>query len=255
MPLDVDLIGQACATIQGSGDTLCVTFPGQVEICISADPDKLDPADQVKKLFDQVNTALAPLNPIFTVIDAVVSIKDCIEALIDALGPPPSPKPIIECLKKLLFLVEKLIKMLPQLSIPLLVAQFLDALIIFVKSFRAQVLAIINRVASQIEAGLRAAQLGNLVLQASVDCTLENLGIELQNMGKQAEPINLLIGSINAFLDIVGLPCIPSLEIPTELAEEALAPLDLLIKILEALRDAIPILSPPAGSGFSKPCE
>ena len=255
MPLDVDLIGEACAKITSSGDTLCVTFPGGTEVCIAADPDKLDPSDQVKKLFDQVNSALAPLNPIFTVIDAVVSVKDCIEALIDALGPPPSPKPIIDCLKKLLFLVEKLLKMIPQLSIPLLVAQFLDALIIFVKSFKAQIEHIIDKVARQIETGLRAAELGNLTLQASVDCTLENLGIELQNMAKQAEPINLLIGSINAFLDIIGLPCIPSLEVPTELVKEALAPLDLLVKILEALRDAIPILSPPAGSGFSKPCE
>ena len=255
MPLDVDAIGEACAEISAGPDTLCVTFPGGMEICIQGDPDKLDPSDQVKKLFDTVNTALAPLQPVFTVIDAVISIKDCIEALIDALGPPPSPKPIIDCLTKLLALVEKLLKLIPQYSIPLLVAQFLDALIIFVKSFKAQIEHIIDKVARQIETGLRAAELGNLTLQASVDCTLENLGLELQNMGQQAEPINLLIGTINAFLDIVGLPCIPSLEVPTELVKEALAPFDLLIKILQALRDAIPVLSPPPGSGFSKPCE
>jgi hypothetical protein len=55
-------------------------------------------------------------------------------------------------------------------------------------------------------------------------------------------------------LQLVGVDCIPMLEGLTELAEEALSPLDSAVELLTLVRDAIPgplslpALPPPGGN-------
>ena len=48
-----------------------------------------------------LQSALTPLVPVFTIIDTVVAVFNCVKAIPDSLGPPPDPSVIAACLPDL----------------------------------------------------------------------------------------------------------------------------------------------------------
>lgn len=229
----------------------CIPMPGGVSLCAEAVPNELK---GIQGLFGKVNAALAPLVPIFTIIEVLISLKNCITAIPDCLM-PPSPTPILKCVKELIRNLDQLLKMIPQLSVPLLVLGTIDALIAFLDSYRVAILILVSRLQDLIDAETRAAQLSDARLLVTLGCAKQNLDIEFQNLNAGVGPVNQLVGIINALLDIVGLPCLPSLTIPAELSEEAVLPLTDAIKILTGIRALIPVPNLGSGNSFEKICK
>lgn len=240
---------QVCAPGKLWEPPRCIPLPGGVQLCAESVPSALD---GIAGLFGKVNTALAPLVPIFTIIEVLVSMKSCITAIPDCLM-PPSPKPIFKCIKDVVRNLDQLLQMIPQLSVPLLVIGIIDALIAFVTSYRNAIILLVNRQQDLIDSETRAAELNDARLLITLGCAKQNLELEFQNLNSSIGPVNQLVAIVNALLDIVGLPCIPALVIPVALTEEALLPLTDAIKLLIKLRKLIKI--PNVGNSFGKICK
>jgi hypothetical protein len=256
MPLPSDL-AEFCVLLQQAPGTFCVTLPGGAKHCVSYDFDIVDPSKILKQLFADLNGMLTPLVPIFQIVDFAQSAFACIEAIPDAIGPPPDPSKLINCVPDLARKAQALIALLPQYSIPVLAKEILFNLIVFARGLRSRIEVMIRKAERIVEAETRAAQLGNVQLQTVLDCAKGTLDNQLVNLNNGLTPLNQLIGLVNFLLDLAGLPCIPEFGGIGDLTEEALAPLDELIALLQQIYDLIPAPAPDfAGPGaISKPCD
>ena len=229
---------QTCVPSVSTGDGLCITMPGGIEVCASVPSSVPIPTTQlVATLMGQLNTALAPFQPIFNILDAVIAVFDCIKAVSTL-----NPNKIAACIPDLAQAVDALIKLIPQLSLPLMILDFVTAMIVFLQGFIDD---IVTMIAYQLRITLatdRAAKY-HVDIAVLLDCATNNLDIELAHKGKQIAPIQQLIDLINAFLKLLGLPCIPSFSSPS-LSEGFLAFLRELSSFLSYLLTIITIPIP-----------
>src|SRR5689334_19673536 len=101
-----------CLEIAEFPDPFALTLPGGIEI-------------EDVNLMKIIQPALTPLVPFFDIIDTIVALYNCIKAIPDALGPPPDPTVLAACLPDLAEQINKLLRLLPQLSLPLLIRRLL----------------------------------------------------------------------------------------------------------------------------------
>lgn len=232
----------ACIEIKVGKQDLCVTFPGGAEMCVQMPSVSVpDPSELSKQLMAQANAALAPLMPVFNIIDTVIALFNCVKAIPDALGPPPDPSKLAKCLPDVAKKVSKLLKLIPQLSVPLMIVGLIDVLISFLEGVRGQLKAVIVAQVRIAAAATRAAELGNVQLATIVDCANANIEAQMKNLGESAAPVNRLIGVINLFVELAGLPKLPDLSDLGDDAQAALGVLDPLVDQLKAARAAIPV--------------
>jgi hypothetical protein len=232
----------ACIEIKVGKQDLCVTFPGGAEMCVQMPSVTVpDPSELSKQLMAQANAALAPLMPVFNIIDAVLALFNCVKAIPDALGPPPDPSKLAKCMPDVAKKVSKLLKLIPQLSVPLMIVGLIDVVLTFLEGIRGQLKAVIAAQVRIAAAATRAAELGNVQLSTIVDCANANIEAQIKNLGESAAPVNRLIGVINLFVELAGLPKLPDLSNLGNDAQAALGVLDPLVDQLKAARSAIPV--------------
>ena len=242
----------ACILLNTGPGELCVTFPGGATICAQVGYEIGDIPEIVQNMLDSLNTALAPLVPFLNMIDVIKAIVDCIQAIPDCLS-PPSPTPLVECIPNLIEKLNKILELIPPFPIFKLVKGILNVIIQGLIGLRARIVAILRQIERILQAATKAQAVGNLALQLVVDCANGNMDAKLENLNAQFLPLNRLLGLVNLLLELIGVDCIPALEGLAELGEEALAPLDATIELLQAIYAAIPgpiqLVPPPPKPG------
>lgn len=245
MSLSVDIDLSASCIPLNQSVSLCVTFPGGATLCAQDGLGTGDASAIVKSMLGQLNTALVPLVPFFTALEFVKAVFDCIDAIPDCIGPPPDPTKLLQAIPALANAVAKLLKMIPPITIFVLVKGILDVIITGIVGLKAKLTAMLRANLRVAAAATRAADTGNLQLLAVVDCAAGNLAVQLANINLEFEPLNRMIGIINALLEIAGLECIPALSGVASVSPEALDALDVVVEFLVTVRDAIPTEIPP----------
>lgn len=234
-----------CITIPSLPAPKDITFPGGATLgqVLAAGSQILDPRDMVTNLLGQANAAMTPLVPVFNVIDTVIALFNCVKAIPDSLGPPPDPTKLAECIPDLAKKLDEFLKLIPQLSLPLLTVGIIDCLIEFLKGIKQQLEAIIERLIEIANAVTRAAEFGDPQLQLVVECAEDNINIQLEAMQQSFGPINKLSAVPNIFLGILGLPEVPELGslIESGNAAAALQPLDDTVRLRTDIRNAVPV--------------
>lgn len=216
-------------------------FPGGAELCAQFPDAKVPAFDELTNaLLGNINAALAPLAPLFDLIDLLVAIINCIKAVEKCLGPPPDPTELVKCFPNLAKALAKVLKLIPQLSIPVLIGGILDVIIVNLQGLRAQLLTIINKQLRILRAQTRALALGSVQLQTAVDCATDDLDAFLNNLNANSAPLGRLINLLNAFLDLCGLPHLPTVNDLGNDAKAGLAPLDDTILALQLVRKGFP---------------
>lgn len=235
-----------CIDVDVVPGEVCITFPGGTEVCATM-PDLVPPSPDklIRQLFAQANAALAPLQPVFNIIDAVVAIFDCVKAISTL-----DPVKIIECIPNLAEKVAALLKLIPQLSIPALVAGLIEVLVLYLRGIRNQLVRARELLVRLLDAETAATRPGNLALARVLPCALDDLDKLIAWQNESAKPINRLIGVINLFLEIIGLsrfkiPCLGTFLADLGVLDDQIELVDLLIQLLEIIRAAIPIPYPP----------
>jgi len=106
-----------CLTIPDPPDVPSLEIPqfGALSVARQALMDFPDPSYFLMRMQDAAALALAPLRRYLEMIEVIFSLKQCMEAVKDALM-PPSPGPLIECIKGLLKTIQRLLAFFPPLS-------------------------------------------------------------------------------------------------------------------------------------------
>jgi hypothetical protein len=222
-----------------------IVFPGgaalsQVLAAGSEIPSGLDAATN---LLAQASSAMAPLMPIFNIVDAVLALVECVQAVPDALGPPPDPVKMAETLSRLAEKLPKLLDLVPQLAAPRMVIGMLDTLIDFIEGLRDQIEAILLQAERTQAAKAKAEELGDSNLLHIAGCAEGHAQAQLQAMVDALAPMNTLASALSLFLGLLGLPEVPALDGLIDIGnpEVAFERIDDLTNLLRSLRDAVPL--------------
>ena len=222
-----------------------IVFPGgaalsQVLAAGSEIPSGLDAATN---LLAQASPAMAPLMPIFNIIDAVLALVECVQAVPDALGPPPDPAKMVEALSGLAEKLPKLLDLLPQVATPRMVIGMLDTLIDFLECVRDQIEAILLQAERTRAARAKAEELGDANLLHIAGCAEAQGQAQLQAMADALAPMNSLTSALSLFLGLLGLPEVPALDGLIDIGnpEVAFQRIDDLSNLLRSIRDAVPL--------------
>ncbi len=234
-------LSSVCVELTVTPQNLSLTFPGGAELSTQLpDVGIPDPMQLSKQLMAQANAAMAPLVPVFNVIDTVLALFKAVKAVPDAIT-SLNPGKITEALPDLAKKASKLLKLVPQLSVPLMIVGLIDVLLTFLDGLSGQLRAIIDQQARIQQAATRAAELGNVQLQAVVDCAKGHVDVQMQNLAESTAPVNRLIALINVFMELIGLPKLPDLANLGSDAAAALEPLEHMVKTLKDIRKTIPV--------------
>jgi hypothetical protein len=238
MPLpDLETI---CVELTATPQSLSLTFPGGAEIAVQVPDGGIPDQMQVgKQLMAQASAAMAPLVPVFNLLDTVLALFKTVKAIPDAIT-SLSPAKITDALPDLITKASKLLKLIPQLSVPLMIAGLIDALLAFLEGLKGQLQVLVDQQARIQQAEARAAELGNAQLQGVVGCAKHHVEVQMQSLSESAAPVNRLIALVNVFTGLVGLPSLPNLSDLGPDPEAALAPLASVVQTLKAIRSSIP---------------
>ena len=222
-----------------------IVLPGGVTLgqVLTAGSQIPDPLDAVTNLLSQANAAMAPLVPIFNIIDTVIAVFNCIKAIPEALGPPPDPSKIAKVLPKLAQKIDELMKLIPQLSVPHLIVGIIDCLIEYLNGIKTQLQTIAKKLLQIANTATRAAELGDTKLDLIAKCASDSISIQIEAMNQSMVPMNKLIAVLNIFMGLIGLSQVPELGslLDSGDPEQALIPLEETVKLLTTIRNAIPL--------------
>lgn len=230
----------ACPTVTVGDQTVSIRLPGGPVIAPSVSATFPTSLDVAKNLLGQANAAMAPLAPIFNIIDAVLSVKDFAQAVPELIT---NPGALIEAIGKLISKIAALASLIPQLSVPFLIVDVIDVIIVSLEGIVEQLQIIVAQNARIAAAAAKAAEPGNGALLSVVSCA-EGLQVQaMEGLNAGAQPINRLIGILNLLLGLVppGNLTIPTLENLPPDAEDAVAQLEEVVHVLRTVREAIPI--------------
>ena len=217
-----------CLEIPALPDPLSVPFPGGIEL-------------EGVSLEAILQPALAPLVPVFTVVDALVAVVQCVQAIPDALGPPPDPGKLAACVGELAKKLARLLQLLPVTSIPLMVVRLLDVILAALSELRRKLARQVGELEVAARVAARAQTLNDPQLAAIAVCLETNVAIEAANVGKSFASLGRLLGLLELFLGLIGGPAVPNLgDLAGRPLREVLAPLDALVDTLRALRRSLP---------------
>ena len=230
-------IDELCRVIDSFPDDLCIVFPGGAELC--AQLDSLPPSlyQSAIGMLGQANAALAPLQPIFSIIEAIVALVECVQAIPDALGPPPDPSGLIDCVPNLVEKLQALLKLLPQLSLPIMIKGFIDTIAAALGGAIGELEAIL----AMLERITTAKSIPNPALLAAIDCEEQSVAVELDNLRRSFGAVNSIIELINALGSAIGLPEIPTIGAIGDELEPVIDALRDIVDLLGDISDAIPL--------------
>ena len=230
-----------CAELTVTPQRLTVIVPGGA----SLDPElpDLGPADPMrlsKQLLAQANAALAPLGPVFNLIDVALALVEAVKAIPDAIS-HLDPGKITDTLPELAQKAGKLAPLVPHLSVPLLVVGLIDTLLAFLDGLAVQLHALVSQQARIQKAADRAVSLANAQLQAVADCSRHHVDAQLQSLSESLAPVNRFIALLNTLGQLAGLGSLPTLSGLGADPAAALQPIADTTKLLQQLRAAIPL--------------
>jgi hypothetical protein len=201
LPLDLAVL---CQPIPGMPQELKLTLPGGVDlktiVFSSLPPSLFGYANQVLNMAD---TAMAPLTPVFKIIETIAAIQKCLTAIPGILGPPPNPKKLLDALVELGQKVEELASLMPIFSIPVLMLQLIDTLIGTIDGAASELSSLAVYTKQIQQAQFVAAQAPGLI--ALISCAQQSRDTQMSNVEKVFASINVFIDVINAFGTAAGL--------------------------------------------------
>ena len=210
--------------------TMGITLPGGVFISVvGLDPHRID------TLLTHLNTALAPFQPIFNLVDAVLLAKKVIDKLTAFdLGGAGKALPLFGKA------VDRLASLVVQVSIPKTILNTIDVVILMLAVTRSRFEALANAGMLVDRALERAQELNSPQLLAIANCAQSQLDAQTSVLRGTVVPLNRLIGVLNLLCQIAGLPELPLADVEGDLAGVA-DKLGAVQRTLSSLRDRIPV--------------
>jgi hypothetical protein len=199
-----------CFTLPDAATMDDICFPGG--FCLSYIWDGLGKiqhaADIPLDFFAQIGPAMAPLTPLFNVLDTVIAVYRCVKAIPDAIT-SLDPSELLDCLPALAALVDQLLKLVPMMSVPKLVKQALLTLAMLLRGIASDFVytqTLLERIANAID---RAAQLDDVRMNGFLVCAQDDVNKTVSATSQALKGIGRIILLINIFMGLIGGPEIP----------------------------------------------
>jgi len=201
-------------------------------------------ADVPLQFFGQIGPALAPLAPVFDIIDFALAIFKCVQGTIDAIT-ELNPVKIIECIPDLAKYIDKLLALIPQLSVPRMVKKAIEAMALLLRALASDfeyVKTTIQRIIDLID---RAADLNDVNLNSILACAQKTVTDQSLSTAEALKGIGRIILLLNIFIGLIGgepIPCFGTLieDNITDGLDVIIATLTALAEVLETLAALIP---------------
>lgn len=223
-----------------------ICFPGG--FCLSYVWNAIDQiphmADVSLDFFSQIGPAMTPLVPFFNLLDTVLAVYRCVSAIPDVIT-SLDPSELLNCIPALAELIDQILKLIPQLSIPKMVISILENMSALMRGIAADMLYLqsqLQRIADMID---RAADLNDVKMNGFLVCAQDTIEGTLLSTAEALKGIGRIILLVNIFIGLFGgeeIPCFGSL-IEDNLGEGLDVIIDLMLGIadvLDMIASAIP---------------
>jgi len=239
MPYDLQALQQGCSPLL-EVEGACLRFPGGAKICFNFAQLPSDPGEVARQIVAASNTALAPLQPIFTLLDALLAIGECVKGVPEAIT-QLDPSTLILCIPDLLEKLAALASLAPQISLIPFLADLVELLVKHLTGMRSDIARLATTNAEILAA--EALQEGRPGLQVAVSCARDSYNAEVAMLNAANGPLNELLQLVLGLLSVIGVQFngTAALDTFSENIAEALAPIDALIDTLTVIRNLIPV--------------
>lgn len=236
MATNINLAG-AVPPISTVCTQLRVTLPGGLNVQGTVPRIAADPLDIARATIGSLNAALAPLGPVFSILDAVLALVKFAQSVPKVVTRPDK---VLAAVADVLKKTGALARLIPQLSIPLMVLGCIDVLLAFLDGISDELSAIAGLDARVSELETIAQEVASMgPIAANVRAQVDGRRAQLMCAMHDAQP---LLGIINVFCDIVGLPKISvDVDLQTGSLEDAAAALAEVVAALREVRSKIPV--------------
>ena len=227
-----------CIVLEEIGEIDDICFPGG--FCISYIWDAIGKipgaADIPMDFFSQIGPAMAPLKPLFDILDTVLQIFKCVKAIPKTIV-TLNPSELLECFPALVKLINQLLSLLPYISVPKMIKAILNNMARLLRGIAGDLTYIqaqLQRIADQID---RASSLGDVKMNGFLVCSQNTVNDTVFSTAEALKGIGRIILLVNIFIGMFGgpeIPCFGEL-----LANNLDKPFDELIDLLTTLADIL----------------
>lgn len=225
-----------CTETPVTEQSLAIRFPGGAVVSsivpTAGGPTQLEIA---KQLLAQASPGMAALQPVFTIIDALLAVKAFAE------GVASNPFGVADAVTELVAKVDKLAGIVPQLSVPAMIADILTAVVTTLDGV-VEVLDLLAAKEAQIATARELAAIaGNEGLLSVADCAEQQVAAELQNLLNGLAPLATLFGLVTLLMQLAGLGAPPAFAVSGGSISEVRDAINALLVPLNAVRNALPV--------------
>ncbi len=214
--IDFDNISyDICALIPERVNLPPICLPGG--ICIEEIPGELDKipklSDQVMGLINQLGSAMAPMKPFFDMLDTILALHRCVNAVPNALM-SLDPTELINCVPALAEAIDLLLQLIPQLSIPRTVRSVIRTLATLLLEVAGDLRYLQNQIDGIVDQIDQAAHRNDAVLSGLLVCAQNSVKNQAFGLAEALKGLGRIILVINIFLDMIKvdpIPCFGSL--------------------------------------------
>ncbi len=192
-------------------------------------------ADMSLDFYSQIGPALTPLIPMFNMLDTVLAIFKCIQAIPDAIT-SLNPSELVKCVPELAKLIDKLLGLIPQMSIPKMIKAALGNMSKLLRSIAIEIGYVseeLERIAKKID---RAADLNDIKMNGFLVCAQQDAHDTIRATGAALAGVGRMVLLLNIFIGLVGaeeIPCFGSI------IEDNMDSLDVLVDLLNTLAELL----------------
>lgn len=203
-------------------------------------------ADLALDYFSQVGPAMAPLKPLFDVLDTVISLFRCVKAIPDAIT-SLDPSELLQCMPTLAQAVDNLLKLIPQLSIPKLIKTLLHNMALLLRGVATDFQRLQYQAQRIVDAIDRAATLRDHTMDSILACAQVDLDTQALSTAEALKGVGRIVLLINLFMGLLGgpeVPCFGSL-VEDNLGAGFQAVIDVLLALADILDDLSDLIPDP----------
>lgn len=195
-----------CPTIPEPPESLKIRIPGgiTIEAIPPIDGKVITPLGAVTALLNQLGPAMAALQPIFLIINAVSSIIELVKTVPGLItGNVPD---FIKALDEAISAVAALLQFQPALSLPFLIADMLNAIVTILTALRDLVTQL-EKLESDGQAVIAQAQAaGDAALEAAGDCMVQQAALYEAHVTASLGPLNSLLDMLQILMGLLPSP-------------------------------------------------
>jgi hypothetical protein len=217
-------------------EEITVTFPGGLTIKSAPNPAQIVTTDfaAVQSIMAQLAPALAGLQPMLMMIDAMVSLFAVMQKAPEI---PVDPSGFVEALQEAAEKIAKVSAIIPALSVPKLALDTIGACARYLQAILAQLEDVVEQSTSAAQLMAQAQADGDTQLQAEAQCAVTNAErmqahavAALGPLGSVLDSVTALMGFLPSPKEMPGLPSTDGLG-----AQELIDALQPVVDVLVAL--------------------